>query len=262
MSLLRAFSTSCHGICRGKGLRRGFFSSADNHYSRGGFRETWPLEQANTILNIVPQGTRVVVERLGKFHSVQQPGWFVSIPVIDRLAYVIDMREKAIAIEPQPAITKDNVSVDVSGNVYTRFIDPYNAAYGSFDPLYATYQHAQASMRAAIGKLDLDDILHARAQLNQDVTQTLEEAATPWGLEILRYEITEISPDREIQMAMDKQAVAERDRREQVLSAEGNKRAAVLESEGVKLRKQNGQSVNFSHFFFALVFNRCTCFCH
>lgn len=78
------------------------------------------------------------------------------------------------------------MSVDVSGNVYTRFMDPYNAAYGSFDPLYATYQHAQASMRAAIGKLDLDDILHARAKLNADVTVTLQEAATPWGLEILR----------------------------------------------------------------------------
>jgi regulator of protease activity HflC (stomatin/prohibitin superfamily) len=219
--------------------RRSFFSAANDDYSRGGYREEWPLESSNTILNIVPQGTRVVVERFGKFHAVKTPGFFFAIPIVDRLAYVVDMREKAIAIAPQPAITKDNVSVDVSGNVYTRFTDPYNAAYGSFDPLYAVYQHAQASMRAAIGKLDLDDILHARAQLNTDVTNTLQDAATPWGLEILRYEITEIAPDREIQIAMDKQAVAERDRREQVLSAEGHKRAAVLESEGIKLRKQN-----------------------
>ena len=94
-------------------------------------------------------------------------------------------------------------------------------------------------MRAAIGRMELDEILHARAELNAMVTTTLADAAQPWGLDILRYEITEISPDQEIQIAMDKQAVAERERREQVLAAEGLKRAEVLKSEGVKMRLQN-----------------------
>lgn len=94
-------------------------------------------------------------------------------------------------------------------------------------------------MRSAIGQLELDDILHMRAKINAEILANLEVAADPWGLEVLRYEITEVSPDVEIQRAMDKQAVAERDRREQVLSAEGNKRSEVLQSEGIKLRKQN-----------------------
>ena len=209
---------------------------AQTGYDRG---EKWPHEGVNTILNVVPQGSRAVMERLGKFHSVKEPGWFLAIPVVDRIRYIVDMREKAIEIAPQAAITKDNVSVDVSGNVYVKFVDAHKAAYGSFNPLYAVYQHAQASMRAAIGNMDLDEILHARSQINAEVCTSLQQAAESWGLYILRYEITEITPDQEIQRAMDKQAVAERDRRELVLTAEGQKRYEVLASEAVKVQLQN-----------------------
>ena len=215
------------------------FPSMGAMYSRGGFTDVWPQSSANTVLNVCPAGSCMVIERLGKFHRVQQPGLFLALPWVDRIAYVVDMREKAMEIEPQPAITKDNVSVDVSGNVFVKFFDPERAAYGSFNPLYAMRQNAQASMRAAIGRMELDEILHARAELNARVTEDLSEAAQPWGLDIMRYEITEISPDQEIQIAMDKQAVAERDRREQVLAAEGLKRSEVLKSEGVKMRLQN-----------------------
>lgn len=199
----------------------------------------WPLTKANTVLNVCPQGNHMVIERLGKFSSIKDPGWFIAIPVLDKISYTVDTREKAIEIMPQPAITKDNVSLGVSGNLFVRFVDPYRAAYGSVNPLYAVTQSAQSAMRSSIGSLELDEILSARQHLNDKIRQDLQDAAEPWGLEISRYEIVEISPDPEIQRAMDKQAVAERDRREQVLAAEGMKRAEILESEGIKQRKQN-----------------------
>ena len=214
-------------------------NSSYDTYSRGGMTETWPVTKSNTILNIVPQGQEFVVERMGKYYKTEKSGFFFAIPFIDAIRYRIDMREKAIEIEPQPAITRDNVSLEVSGNVFIRFTDARRAAYGSFNPLYAVSQNAQSAMRAAIGKLELDEILHARQQLNDKVALSLRDACEPWGLEIKRYEITEILPDRQIQIAMDKQAVAERERREQVLGAEGLKKAAVLESEGIKQKLQN-----------------------
>ena len=128
----------------------------------GGMTEKWPVSKPNTILNIVPQGQEFIVERLGKYHATQPSGWFIAIPLVDSITYRIDMREKAIEIEPQPAITRDNVSLEVSGNVFIQFVDSKKAAYGSFNPLYAVSQNAQSAMRAAIGKLELDEILHAR----------------------------------------------------------------------------------------------------
>lgn len=201
--------------------------------------DNWPHSQANTVLNICPQGKTMVVERLGKLQRIEEGGWFVAVPFIDSIRFVIDMREKALSIHPQPAITKDNVHVNVSGNLYCQFVDAEKAAYGSNNPLYAVRQHAQSSMRAAIGEMELDEILHARSKLNTFIKTTLQESAQSWGLEIKRYEITEVTPDKFIMEAMDKQAAAERDRRKKVLEAEGSKRAAELESEGNKIRMKN-----------------------
>lgn len=166
-------------------------------------------------------------------------GWFLALPIVDNIRYCVDMRERAMNIRPQSAITKDNVHVQVSGNLYCQFVDAEKAAYGSKNPIYAVKQHAQSAMRAAIGELELDQILHARAQLNTMIRTAVQEAAVAWGLEIKRYEITEISPDKYITEAMDKQAAAERERRKKVLEAEGDKRAAELESEGQKIRHKN-----------------------
>lgn len=201
--------------------------------------ERWPREKVNTVLNVCPQGSKMVVERLGKFHDTKDGGWFVAIPGIDQIRFVVDMREKSLNIPAQSSITKDNVHVQVSGNLYCRFVDAEKAAYGSQNPIYAVKQHAQSSMRAAIGELDLDDILHSRARLNSEIRKTVQESADAWGIEIKRYEITTVSPDKFITEAMDKQAAAERNRRKKVLDAEGDKRAAELESEGVKIRMKN-----------------------
>ena len=179
------------------------------------------------------------MERFGKLLAIQESGWFLAIPLVDQIAYVIDMRERAMAITPQSAITKDNVSVDVSGNLYFQFVDPEKAAYGSFNPLYAIRQCAQSAMRSAIGELELDEILHARAKLNDMIRTSVQGACESWGLEVKRYEITEIKPDRTITIAMDKQAAAERNRREMVIQAEGEKRAQELSSEGMKLKMKN-----------------------
>jgi regulator of protease activity HflC (stomatin/prohibitin superfamily) len=149
------------------------------------------------------------------------------------------MREKALAISPQSAITKDNVHVNVSGFLYCQFTDAEKAAYGSKNPLYAIKQVAQSSMRSAIGELELDQILHSRAHLNTIIRTAVQESAASWGLEVKRYEITDISPDKYITEAMDKQAAAERDRRKKVLEAEGDKKSAELQSEGMKIRMKN-----------------------
>jgi len=160
----------------------GFGSGGGGHR----FDDVWPISKANTILNIVPQGERHIIERMGEFHSCRQSGFFIAIPLIDQVKYVIDMRERAIPIAPQAAITKDNVSVDVSGNVYVQFVDPEKSAYGSSNPLYAVRQHAQSSMRAAIGEMELDEILHNRAHLNTLIKGSVQEAAMNWGLEVKR----------------------------------------------------------------------------
>jgi regulator of protease activity HflC (stomatin/prohibitin superfamily) len=201
--------------------------------------DRWPRTRANTGLNVCPQGTKMVVERLGKFYKVYEGGMFIAIPVVDNIRFVVDMREKAMKIVPQSAITKDNVHVHVSGNLYCQFVDAEKAAYGSNNPLYAVKQHAQSAMRAAIGELELDEILHARAQLNEMIKKAVSESAIAWGLDIKRYEITEITPDKFITEAMDKQAAAERERRKKVLDAEGDKRSAELESEGLKIKLKN-----------------------
>jgi len=199
----------------------------------------WPMRRSNTILNIVPQGKKFVVERFGKLKTIEESGYFFAIPFIDEISYIVDMRERAIDIPPQPTITRDNVSVDVSGNLFVAFIDAEKAAYGARNPLYAVMTHAQSAMRSAIGEMELDEILHGRARLNSLIKGSVQEAAVAWGMEIRRYEITEITPDTVIREAMDKQAAAERFRREKVLKAEGDKRSAELTSEGVKISLTN-----------------------
>lgn len=118
--------------------------------------DNWPRNRVNTVINVCPQGEQMVVERLGKLSDVKEGGWFIAIPLLDTIQYVVDMREKALSIAPQSCITKDNVHVQVSGTLYCQFVDAKLAAYGSKNPIYAVKQHAQSSMRAAIGQSSMN----------------------------------------------------------------------------------------------------------
>lgn len=208
-------------------------------FRRGSSRMPWPRSMVNTMFCICPQGENMVIERFGKKLYTQEPGLFFAIPLVDRIAYRVDMREQAIEIPPQSTITKDNVTVDVSGCLYVKFEDAEKAAYGSSDPIYAVTQFAQSTMRAAIGEMELDEMLHARTNLNNIIRQAVQEGAEPWGLSIKRYEITDVRPDEAISKAMDKQAASERERREKITGAKADKEEMLLASEGTKLKLIN-----------------------
>jgi len=211
--------------------KRFFAASVQDVRKMGGMVTTWPRHKPNMFLNICPQGQQHLIERFGKYHRTQNSGLYTAIPLVDRIT-VVDMREKAIPIDPQMAISRDNVSVKMSGVVYLRFFDSSRAAYGHFNPLFAVLKHSESAMRAAIGELELDSLFHDRASINAKISASITNAAEQWGIQVLRYEVTEIMPDATISEAMDRQARAERVRREQVLKASGDKEAAILRSEG------------------------------
>jgi len=205
----------------------------------GGLLQSWPRDKANTILNVCPQGEEHVVERFGQLYDIRKAGLYFTLPLIDKIRYRVDMREKALAIDSQTCITKDNVSTQVSGVVYASFFNARLAAYGHYNPLFAVMQHAKSMMRATVGQVELDQLFHDRDYVNSKITNAICEASSKWGLTVLRYEITDITPDRHIAEAMDKQAAAERYRREKVLKAQGEKEAAVLTSEGLLIARTN-----------------------
>lgn len=199
----------------------------------------WPIEKANTILNICPQAHHMVVERLGSLHRVHSPGYFFTIPILDRIQHTIDMRERTVFYPPQSAITKDNVAVRVNAVLFVQFVEPLKAAYGATDPLRSIKELAISAMRAAVGEMELDQVFHNRQQVNDRCCSVVKYAAADWGMVVTRHEIQDVTPDRHIADSLDKQAAAERFRREQVLQAEGSKQAAALESEGVKIQLTN-----------------------
>jgi len=189
-------------------------------------------------VNVCHQGSKVVVEQFGKFHREVQPGLFFSIPLVEKL-YDVDMREMVITVKPQAGVTKDNVRIDISGSLYLNFVDPYKALYGAKQPLVAAVLQAQAVMRSAVGSMELDAIFHNRDHLNEEIRGALEQHAETWGLRVTRYEITDIVPDAAIARAMDLQAAAERERRQQVKAAEAEKESTILVSEAQKARDVN-----------------------
>jgi regulator of protease activity HflC (stomatin/prohibitin superfamily) len=185
-------------------------------------------------VKVVPQQTAFIVERLGKFHGVLQPGINWVIPFFDRIAYKHSLKEKAIDIPEQICITRDNVQVRVDGVLFLQVIDPQRASYGIGDYIFGVTQLAQTTMRSEMGKIDLDKTFEERTTVNQAVVHAIDEAAIGWGVKMLRYEIKNITPPQSVLHAMEKQMQAERERRALILQSDGEKMAAVNVAEGQK----------------------------
>ncbi|MFM7765961.1 MAG: SPFH domain-containing protein [Sphingomonadales bacterium] len=185
-------------------------------------------------IKVIPQQNAFVVERLGKFHEVLQPGFNIIIPFFDRVAYKHSLKEAAMDIPEQICITKDNVQVAVDGVVFAQVIDPAKASYGISNYQFAVIQLAQTTMRSEIGKIDLDKTFEERTNINGAIVSAIDEASSGWGVKILRYEIKNITPPKSVLNAMEKQMQAEREKRAVILTSEGEKQSAINQAEGQK----------------------------
>ncbi|KAK0428385.1 hypothetical protein QR680_010768 [Steinernema hermaphroditum] len=188
----------------------------------------------NTVINFVPQQEAWVVERMGRYHKILEPGFNVLLPIIDRIKYVQSLKEIAIEIPQQGAITVDNVQLQLDGVLYLRVVDPYKASYGVEDPEFAITQLAQTTMRSEVGKISLDTVFREREQLNISIVEAINKASEPWGLVCMRYEIRDMTMPAKIQEAMQMQVEAERKKRAAILESEGKRDAAVNVAEGEK----------------------------
>ncbi|WP_035056814.1 SPFH domain-containing protein [Andreprevotia chitinilytica] len=196
-------------------------------------------------LRVVPQQHAWVRERLGRFHDVLEPGLRVVIPFVDRIAYKHNLKEIPLDVPPQICITRDNTQLQVDGILYFQVTDPRLASYGSSDYILAITQLAQTTLRSVIGKLELDKTFEERSDINRAVVLSLDEAAANWGVKVLRYEIKDLTPPKEILHAMQQQITSEREKRariaqsegvrqEQINLANGQREAAIQKSEGDK----------------------------
>ena len=190
-------------------------------------------------LRIVPQQHAWVVERLGRFHKVLEPGLNLLIPIADNVAYKFDLRETPIDVKKQVCITKDNTQISIDGVLYLQITDPKAAAYGTSDPLSSMEQLAQTIMRSDVGKRQLDDVLSSRTELNASIVAELDSAAVNWGVKVLRYEIRDITPPEDVIRAMELQITAERQKRAVIAKSEGDKQQAINVSEGERQQQIN-----------------------
>lgn len=192
------------------------------------------LAIVGSAVRVVRQSTQVVVERLGRFHRVLDSGLNFTVPFIDRVRAVVDLREQVVDFPPQPVITKDNVTMQIDTVVYFQVTDVVSFVYEISNPYGAIEYLTATTLRNIIGELDLDETLTSRDIVNTKLRAILDEATDKWGIKVNRVELKNIMPPRDIQDAMEKQMRAERERREAILRAEGEKAAAVLTAEGRK----------------------------
>lgn len=187
-----------------------------------------------SFVRIVPQNEAFIVERLGKYNRTLLAGFHITIPILERVAYKHSLKEYAIDVASQHAITRDNVVLGIDGVLYLKIMDAKAASYGIENLQFAIVQLAQTSMRAEIGKLSLDDTFESRENINAQVTQAIDEASEAWGTKVLRYEVKDITPPASILEEMEKQMGAERQRRVAVTTSEGYRQAQINEAEGDK----------------------------
>ena len=201
-------------------------------------------------VRVVPQQNAWVVERLGKFHAILEPGLNVIVPFFDRVAYKHSLKEVPLDVPEQVCITRDNTQLSVDGIIYFQVTDPRLASYGSSNYIAAITQLAQTALRSEIGKMELDKTFESRDEMNRQVVSVLDEAGRSWGVKVLRYEIKNITPPEAILRSMQQQITAEREKRaliaksegekqQEINVAEGEKQAAVLKSEGEKTARIN-----------------------
>jgi regulator of protease activity HflC (stomatin/prohibitin superfamily) len=186
------------------------------------------------IVRVVPQQQAWVVERLGKFSGTISAGLHVLIPFLDTVRYKHSLKEVALDVPEQICITKDNVQVGVDGVLYFKVLNPERASYGITDYMFAISQLAQTNLRSEIGKIDLDRTFEERTNINLSVVTEVDKASEAWGVKVLRYEIKNITPPKDVLAAMEKQMRAEREKRAVILQSEGQRDAAINNADGQK----------------------------
>ncbi|KYL31222.1 stomatin 2 [Pseudoalteromonas agarivorans] len=185
-------------------------------------------------VKFVPQNRAWLIERFGKYQSTKEAGLNFIVPFIDRIAADRSLKEQAQDVPSQSAITKDNISLIVDGVLYFRVLDPYKATYGVDDYVFAVTQLSQTTMRSELGKMELDKTFEERDLLNTNIVAAINQAAEPWGIQVLRYEIKDIVPPQSVMEAMEAQMKAERVKRAQILESEGDRQANINVAEGKK----------------------------
>ena len=189
-------------------------------------------------IRAVPQNDIWVIERFGKYRTTITGGLNLILPYIDSVAYKWDVREQVVNVEAQAATTKDNIRVMIDGVLYFQIIEARRASYGSSNPVRAIVELAQTTMRAQIGRMDLDETLSNRSQINDSVVDEVNQAAAPWGIIVKRYELNDIHPPQDIIQVMKSQAQAERKRREEETTAIADRNARVTRAAGMKEEAQ------------------------
>jgi len=185
-------------------------------------------------IKFVPQNRAYIIERFGKYNTTLEAGLNFIVPFIDTVSADRSLKEQAGDVPEQSAITKDNITLSVDGVLYFKVVDPYKATYGVEDYVFAVTQLAQTTMRSELGKMELDKTFEERDLLNTNIVSALNEAAAPWGVQVLRYELKDINPPNSVLDAMEQQMKAERLKRAQILESEGDRQAAINRAEGDK----------------------------
>ena len=185
-------------------------------------------------IKIVPQQQAWIVEKFGRYDRTLQPGLSILVPFYESIAYKHILKEDAISVMEQTAVTKDNVTLRIDGVLYVRIVDPVAASYGVTNPYYAVSQLAQTTMRSEIGKMSMDKTFEEREMMNANIVRAINEAAAAWGIQCMRYEIKDINPPTTVLKAMELQVAAERQKRAEILESEGKRQSQINMAEGYK----------------------------